>query len=355
MIFEADPANKTLNLFTSNWKIKELELERYLMSTADEEAPMLNSSVFGEPLLLIDRQVRTKRSKRADILALDRMGNSVIIELKRNMGTLGVEVQALQYLADFAKYKGQSFIDRFTGNDSTIKEDILGFIGDDLQIEDVNKNSRIILIAQSFDPTLFSMGEWLSNKGVAFRCIEYKPIEYHDKHFLSFSIAFDRCPDTIFPLSFESSIRQPGYYWHNIGKSNNQWWGFLVSNGQIATSFDNQPGDQGEKILKGYIKGDTVIAYAKKYGAIGFGIIKDPASYKLIKPASNGDHLGGELLHRLNIEWKYTVKDLKNAIPPVILLEKYGIYHPRATSAKINANKAKLLISKMQNMLNNSG
>jgi len=163
------------------------------------------------------------------------------------------------------------------------------------------------------------------------------------------------CPDTIFPLSFESSIRQPGYYWHNIGKSNNQWWRFLVSHGQIATSFDNQPGDQGEKILKGYIKGDTVIAYARRYGAIGFGIIKDPVSYKLIKPASNGDHLGGELLHRLNIEWKYTVKDLNNAVSPAILLKKYGIYHPRATSAKINANKAKLLTSKMQNMLNNSG
>jgi hypothetical protein len=46
----------------------------------------------------------------------------------------------------------------------------------------------------------------------------------------------------------------------------------LVQTGQIATGFDGQPGDQGEKILRNYIQGDTIVAYATKHGAIGWGV-----------------------------------------------------------------------------------
>ena len=101
------------------------------------------------------------------------MGNSVIIELKRKNSPLGVETQALQYLADFSKFKGQAFIKRFLADNPGLEENIYGFLGDEVKTEDINKNSRIILLARSFDPTLFSMGEWLSSRGIAFRCIEY--------------------------------------------------------------------------------------------------------------------------------------------------------------------------------------
>ena len=277
------------------------------------------------------------------------MGNSVIIELKRHNGSLGVDTQALQYLADFSKYKGQNFINHFSKRNPSLEENIRGFLGDEVRTEDINKNSRIILLARSFDTTLFSMGEWLSSKGVAFRCIEYTPIELEGKRFLSFSVAFDRSPESIFTISFESSIRQPAYYWHNIGmKRNNDWWSYLVKTGQIAASFECQPGDQGEKILKNYIKDDTIIAYTKGYGAAGWGIIKNPDSYKLLKPGVEDDILNGEHLHRLDIDWQYTVKKLEDAVKPAELLDKYGIFHPMSTSVRIDPNKARQLIKNMQ-------
>jgi len=134
MIFEVDSETKTLNAYKSFWNPRELELERYLISTAEEEeVPTLNSSVFGETLLLVSNQVRTRTSKRADILALDRMGNSVIIELKRKDSPLGVETQALQYLADFSKFKGRTFIKRFSGDSPGLEENIYGFLGDEVK------------------------------------------------------------------------------------------------------------------------------------------------------------------------------------------------------------------------------
>ena len=45
---------------------------------------ILDSNIFGEPLLLVKQQARTHERKKADILALDLNGNSVIIELKKD-------------------------------------------------------------------------------------------------------------------------------------------------------------------------------------------------------------------------------------------------------------------------------
>ena len=67
------------------------------------------------------------------------------------------------------------------------------------------------------------------------------------------------------------------------------WWRTLKERGEICASFDNQSGDRGEKILKSYVAGDRVIAYASRHGAIGWGIIEQPASYRLLDIGDPGD------------------------------------------------------------------
>jgi hypothetical protein len=83
-------------------------------------------------------------------------------------------MQALQYLASFSVFKGLEFLSKF-GEGAALRDRVQGFLGDEVRLEEVNRRSRIILVARSFDPTLFSMGEWLAKAGVAFRCIEYTP------------------------------------------------------------------------------------------------------------------------------------------------------------------------------------
>ena len=349
MLFEINENSNSIEPYSSSWTPKELILEQYLISTTESDVPTLNSAVFGEPLLLISNQVRTRYRKRADILALDRMGNAVIVELKRDEGTLGVEMQGLQYLVDFSRYRGELFVKHFSKEPEILYENIRGFLGDDIDIAEINQSSRLILIARAFDSTLFSMGEWLSSRGVAFRCIEYTPIEIGKQRYLSFSVVFDRAPESIYPLLFESRARSPAYFWHNIGRASDEWWRYLVEKGQISTSFECKPGDQGEKILKSYVSGDTIIAYATGYGALGFGIIENPNSYKLLKPNSPDDFLGGKHLHRLSIFWKYCSPSLKDGIRADLLRNEYGIYHPVSTSARIDDIKAKHLIEDMQN------
>jgi len=353
MLFEIN--KKALSPYHSSWVPKELELEEYLITSADTEVPILEPSVFGEPLLLISNQVKTRNKKRADILAMDRGGNGVIVELKRNKGSLGIETQALQYLADFSNFKAHSFIKRFSKDFTNLEENILSFMGGAARIEDINKNSRIILVARSFDPTIYSMGEWLSEKGVSFRCIEYTPVEVKDHRFISFSVAFDRSPESIFPISFGASVREPGIFWHNIARANDDWWHFIVKEHQIPACFKNEPGDQGEKILNSYISGDKIVAYAKGYGAVGWGVIEDPNSYRLIKKGDSADRLNGKCLHRLSIKWKATANRLSDGIRPEFIREQLGIYHPLSTSVSIDSKKGEKLVNEITEKLKNEG
>jgi hypothetical protein len=343
VLFKVTENEKSLSAVRSVWSPKELELEKLLVSPADDAyAQVLSEAVFGEPLLLISNQVRTRTQKRADILALDRGGNAVIIELKRDFGQLGVETQALQYLADFSTYKGESFLSRFADNESQ-REDVLSFLGNEARVEDINKNSRIILVARAFDETVFSLGEWLSSKGVAFRCVAYTPIAVGPDKFVSFSIAFDRSVGALFPLKFTATAREPGFYWHNIARADEQWWQFLVNTGQIPACFEDSPGDQGEKILNRYVGGDVVIAYAKGFGAVGWGEVIAGNTYRLLEEGSKDDFLGGSCLHRLSVRWRAVAKKLNEAIPAEYIRNEFGIYHPISTSVSMNPEGGKRL------------
>lgn len=352
MLYKINESNDKLEPVISTWHPKESALEGYLISDDSEGPSILSEAIFGEPLLILSNQVRTRGNKRADILALDRAGNGVIVELKRDEGRLGVETQALQYLADFSHYTGENFIDKFSDGlaSKEAKEDIAAFIGGAIESKNINSNSRIILIARSFDPSIFSMGEWLSSKGVSFRCITYTPIRFGDKKLLSFSIAFDRTSGAIFPLAFSSNARNPGYYWHNIARHDQAWWELLVQENQIPACFEDSPGDQGEKILTSYVPGDTIIAYAKGYGAVGWAVVSSPMNYRLIQPGSKTDGLNGHCLHRLEVKWHAVAKQLSDGIPPDIIKREFGIYHPIRTSVSINLiNNGKRLIEHMSN------
>jgi hypothetical protein len=348
MLYSVDTKSGVLRSVESAWNPKELELEKYLTVDEDDDSLTLSETIFGEPLLLIRNQVRTRLKKRADIFALDRSGNGVVIELKRGQGRLGVETQVLQYLADFSSYTGKNFIKRFTKTGQISEETIMGFLGDNAVLEDINRRSRVVLMARSFDPAIFSLGEWLSSKDIAFRCIIYTPVQISDQKFLSFSVVFDRTNQTLYPLVFSSTAREPGFFWHNIARPYQHWWEFLVKNSQIPACFEDSPGDQGENILTRYIPGDTIVAYAKGFGAVGWGIVADPPKYQLLPKGDKQDLLEGSCRHRLKVNWKCVAQRLQDGIPPDIVREKFGIYHPVSTSVSINPGNCERLKKHMQ-------
>jgi len=341
MLLKINPRTQALEAVASDWTPKELALERYLITHEEGTVPILSDTVFREPLLLVRNQVQTGAGKRADILALDRHGNGVVIELKRNAGRLGVETQALQYIADFSQYRGRHFLRKFP---EVTEANLRSILGSEIDLDKINQRSRVILVAQSFDDGIYALGEWLSTKGVGFRCIAYHPVQIGKDQFLSFSVAFDRSVDALYPLSFGTTLREPGIFWHNIAHADPAWWNHLVTHQQIPACFQNAPGDQGEKILTRYIAGDRIVAYAKGYGAVGWGEVVDPRTYRLLSPGDEDDVLGGECRHRLKVRWKAVTTDLAQALPAETIRKDFDIYHPLSTSVSIDPDSGRRLL-----------
>lgn len=121
-------------------------------------------AILGEDLALIGEQIPTK-SGLVDFLAIDRAGNLVIVELKRDKLPREVLAQALDYASDIAswdadkvsevcvKYAGQTLEDLFTENFGDV----------DLSNLVINKMQRILLVGFSIEEPLQRMIEWLSN------------------------------------------------------------------------------------------------------------------------------------------------------------------------------------------------
>jgi hypothetical protein len=193
------------------------------------------------------------------------------------------------------------------------------------------------------------MGEWLTNHGVPFRCIAYTPVEMNERKFVSFSTVFDQSTQLLFPVDFRSSIREPGYFWHNIADNSETWWRTLVERGEIPACFEEHP-EKAERLLKGYIKGDTIVAYARGYGAVGWGVIESP-KYQLLKPGDSGDKLRGNCLHRLKIHWQAAAYKLSEGLSPDIVRKEFDIYHPLSTSVSMDSDKAKRLIDALSDRL----
>ncbi len=133
------------------------DLERWIKS---------NSDILGEDILIIGEQVMTKRGS-LDFLGIDKSGNLIIIELKRDQLHREVLAQAIDYTSDIAswdfdrlnveceKYTGKSILEGLSEN----------FDLDDEALEEIsiNKFQKILLVGTGVDESLQRMVEWLSD------------------------------------------------------------------------------------------------------------------------------------------------------------------------------------------------
>lgn len=123
-----------------------------------------NPSIIGPELVIIGRQVSTK-SGPLDLLAIDRTGNIVIVELKRDILPREALAQAIDYASDAADWNIERISEvcaKYTGKSL---DDLLNENFPDLNLENININEtqRIILVGFSIDSALERMINWLSD------------------------------------------------------------------------------------------------------------------------------------------------------------------------------------------------
>lgn len=141
--------------------------ERYDLQEFIANSPKDFFSELGLELFLVGKEVlpSTCVQDRIDLLALDREGQTVVIELKRGNHKLHM-LQAVSYAGMISHWQPNDF---FNAIDKTEEDALTDFL--EVDRDDINRKQRIILIAEGFDYALLTAAEWLSEQhGVDITC-----------------------------------------------------------------------------------------------------------------------------------------------------------------------------------------
>jgi hypothetical protein len=122
-----------------------------------------NPEIIGSEIMIIGRQVMTK-SGPIDLLGLDRSGNTVIVEIKRDQLPREALAQAIDYASDVAEWTAERLSEVCSKYTSKSFEESFNDAFPDVEAETVNLNSsqRIVLVGFSIESSLERMIEWLS-------------------------------------------------------------------------------------------------------------------------------------------------------------------------------------------------
>lgn len=106
------------------------------------------------------------KSGSIDFLGIDKSGNLIVIELKRDKLPRDVLSQAIDYASDVASWDVDKISEVCTKHTGQSLKDYLAEKFEDVDLEDltINKTQRILLVGFSIEESLQRMIKWLSNK-----------------------------------------------------------------------------------------------------------------------------------------------------------------------------------------------
>ncbi len=124
-----------------------------------------NPEILGENILIIGEQVQT-RSGPLDLFGIDKSGNTVIIELKRDKIPREALAQAIDYASDAASWDFDKLNEICLAYTKFPLDEYLSENFKDIDLENIsfNQTQRILLVGFFIEEPLQRMVEWLSEE-----------------------------------------------------------------------------------------------------------------------------------------------------------------------------------------------
>lgn len=166
-MLKIDRDRKSFTLLDDSTLKKESILEREDLQEFISHSPKEFFNEISEELFIIGKEVKPSDTvqDRIDLLAIDKEGACVVIELKRGSNKLQM-MQAISYAGMISHWSWEDF-------DLLLDEDSQEALSDFLECEreDINREQRVILIAEAYDYALLAGAEWLhENFDVSISC-----------------------------------------------------------------------------------------------------------------------------------------------------------------------------------------
>jgi len=156
-----------------------------------EEWVRTNPEMLGEDLLVVSIEFDrfSNSSDRLDVLALDRLGNLVVVELKRDSAAGYADLQAIRYAAMVSSMTVEVLIPYYisyrkkyydeTLSESEAQNQIVEFVESDSFTELSNK-PRIILCSEGFSQEITATVLWLRESDIDISCVKITPYKIDD-------------------------------------------------------------------------------------------------------------------------------------------------------------------------------
>ena len=168
-----------------------------------EEWVRTNPEMLGEDLLIVSTEFDRfwNSNDRLDVLALDRLGNLVVIELKRGFAAGYADLQAIRYAAMvspitvkllvpyYVAYRRKYYEEPLSDNEA--KEQIIEFVEFD-SFAELSNNPRIILCAEGFSREITTTVLWLRRSDIDISCVKITPYKVDEKIII--------VPEVVIPL-----------------------------------------------------------------------------------------------------------------------------------------------------------
>lgn len=141
--------------------------ERYDLQEFIANSPDAFFREIGQQLFLLGKEVVPSKNvqDRIDLLAVDKEGTCVVVELKRGNHKLHM-LQAISYAGMVSQWGPDDFVRMLSETQQEALSDFL-----EVDVDDLNKQQRIILIAEGYDYALLISVEWLNQQhGVDITC-----------------------------------------------------------------------------------------------------------------------------------------------------------------------------------------
>ena len=201
MLFKYDKdKNELIQIEETAFSVERLT-EPQNIETWIRKNPSILSEGNEDDIIIIGEQKAGSTMKRLDLLGVDKFGNIIVIELKRDLAEKMAEFQAITYASYYvhttfdqackiyAEYLEKNkreldlseTINFFEESEITLKN----LCSSSINIpEGFNRNQRIILAAGEFSKDLLSAVTWLILKGIKIECIKLELYNHNGELFV---------------------------------------------------------------------------------------------------------------------------------------------------------------------------
>lgn len=149
--------------------------------------------ILGEDLLVVSAEFDrfTGSQDRLDVLAVDRQGNLVVVEIKRDPYAGYADLQAIRYAAMVSAMTVEklaphylSYLQKYVRNDRVTLEEAKNQIVEFVEVDDFEElttKPRIILCSEGFSLEITTTVLWLRQCGVDISCVQFTPYPVEGK------------------------------------------------------------------------------------------------------------------------------------------------------------------------------